>query len=148
MQWPIICDLTRTNHRTPSILPRFRGVVTKNTPSNLETSHRKRGTPHKWPAAIILAIVWPIVMRINYDVKARGKTIGTLHRPVFCSESVSHTDPIIGLVWMHLKAMVRPFGSWVQLSVVPVTHSEYDVLARLPVFIAPEQVSGSGCHIE
>ena len=39
MQWPIICNLTRTNHRTPFILPRVGGVITKNSRSNLETSH-------------------------------------------------------------------------------------------------------------
>jgi len=118
MQWPIICDLTRNNHRTPFILPHFRGVITKNNPSNLETSHRKRGTPHKRHTAILLVNFWPIIMRINYDVKARGKIIGTLHQLVFYSESVthtdriigshtdriigSHTDRIIGLVWTHL----------------------------------------------
>ena len=103
MQWPIICDLTRTNHCTPFILPRFWGVVTKSSRSNLETSHRECSIPHKRPSAILLVNVWPIVMRINYDVKARRKTIGTLHLLVFYSESVSHTDRTIGPVWMHLN---------------------------------------------
>jgi len=40
----------------------------------------------------------PIVIRINYNVKARGTTIGTLLWLVFYSESVSHTDRIIRLV--------------------------------------------------
>jgi len=34
----------------------------------------------------------------DYDVKARGKTIGTLDRLVAYSDSVSHTKWIIGLV--------------------------------------------------
>ena len=45
------------NHHTPFILPRFRGIVTENSRSNLETSHRKRGTPHKRPTAILLVNV-------------------------------------------------------------------------------------------
>jgi len=84
----------------------FPGVVTKNSCtaklSNLETSNGKRVAPHKRPTAILLVNVWPILMQIKYDVKARGKTIGTLQRLVSYSESVSNTDRIIGLVWMHL----------------------------------------------
>jgi len=106
MQWPIIRDLTRPNHHTPFILPRRN----KSSRSNLKTSHWKRSTPHKRPTAILFVNVWPIVMRINYDIKARGKTIRTLHRLVFYSESVTHTGRIIGLVWMHLNT-----GSWIPL---------------------------------
>jgi len=120
MQWPIICDLTRTNHRTPFIFrfSRFRGVITKNSRivkfSNLETSNRKRGISHKRPTAILLVNAWPLVMRINYNVKARRKTIRTLHWLVFYSESVTHTDRIIGLVWMHL------YSQFLQLQGMPL----------------------------
>ena len=102
MQWPAVCDQTRTNHHIPLILSCFWGVVTKSSCSTLETSHRKRCTLHKQPALILLVNVGPIVILINYDKKAHRKTIGTLHWLVFYSESVSHIDWMIGLVWMHL----------------------------------------------
>jgi len=140
MQEPLICDLTWTNHRTPFILPRFRGVVTKNCgifraknsvvirvlKGNLERSHRKRGTPHKQPTAILLVNVRPIVMRINYDVKARGKTIRTSHQLVFYSESVSHTDRTIGLVWMNLyRETLLELRSELRLDALSATTIEF-----------------------
>jgi len=115
MQWPIICDLTKSNHCTPFILPRFRGVITKNSRNNSETSHRERDTPDKRHTTILLVNVWPIITRINYNVKARGKTIGALHRLVFYSESVSPTDRIIHLVWRKLWGNSIP-DFWLELS--------------------------------
>jgi len=48
------------------------GAITKTIgiTRNLETSRRKRCTPLKRPARILLVNVWPIVTRINYNVKA------------------------------------------------------------------------------
>jgi len=94
----VLSTKARTLSIEPSVLSTNPSALSTD-PSALSTNPGviSQCTPHKRPTVILLVNIWPIVMRIHYDVKAHGKTIGTLHPLVFYSESVSHTDRIIGL---------------------------------------------------